>query len=252
MNIQQLKSIGLTDGEIAVYTALINLGESTKTALVAKSKIAPSNLYDITNRLAEKGLISITQKNGIAHFIPSHPKHLLDFVEEKRKAIDYEKEIITKLLPSLSAAYTERDEKNSVEVFTGWNGLKTIFEDLIDSCSAKDTTYVFGAGKGEYDEQADRFFLKYSRLREEKKIKTKIIFNEELRKRKSRIDFFIKSPAYDLKFLPQTTLTEVMIYKDFACILILSHNPIGIRIENKATASSFKQQFDVLWKEAKR
>ena len=44
MELKELRKIGLTEGEIKVYEALLELGECTKTALAKKSGIAPSNI----------------------------------------------------------------------------------------------------------------------------------------------------------------------------------------------------------------
>jgi len=252
MDLEKLRKIGLTEGEIKVYEALLELGECTKTALAKRSKIAPSNIYDITNRLLEKGIISKVEKNGVAHFSPANPSRILDFLEQKKKEIDEEKQVVNNILPSLLLKFKETREKVNVEVFQGWNGLKTIFEDLLEECQPGDKNYIFGASRGEPDEQADRFFVKYSTLRAEKGITTWIIFNEELRRRKKRIEFFLKSKRYKVRFLQQTTPAEIMLYKDKSCIIILTQEPLVIRITGKEVMGSFKQYFDLMWKMAKR
>jgi len=250
-NLNQLKEIGLTDGEIKVYEALLDLGECTKTALAKQSGVAPSNIYDITNRLLEKGIISKVDKNGIAHFSPANPNHILHFLEQKKQAIEQEEQSISTLLPFLLNKFSKTKEKVNVEVFQGWQGLKTIFEDLLEECQKGDENYVFGANKGENSEQADNFFLKYSKAREEKGIITSIIFNKELKERESRIQFFLKSKKYNIRFLNQSTPAEIMLYKNKACILILTKEPLAIRITSKEVADSFKQQFNLLWKQAR-
>ena len=92
MNLAQLREIGLTEGEIKVYGALLELGECTKTSLAKISKISPSNIYDVTNRLFEKGLISRVEKDGILHFSPANPSRIINFLENKKKDIDKEKD----------------------------------------------------------------------------------------------------------------------------------------------------------------
>ncbi|MEA3514890.1 MAG: helix-turn-helix domain-containing protein [Nanoarchaeota archaeon] len=250
MTLQELRKIGLTDGEIKVYEALFELGECTKTALAKKSGISPSNIYDVTNRLIEKGIISKVEKNGISHFSPASPKHLLGFLEQKEDEIKKEKNFVNSILPSLLLKFSETREKVNVEVFLGWNGMKTIFEDLVDECKKGDKNFIFGASKGESDKQADRFFLKYSKLRSAKGIITNIIFNKELKQRKERIDFFMKSKNYNIRFLQQSTPAEIMVYKNKACIIILIKDPLIIRITGSEVADSFKQYFDIMWASA--
>lgn len=252
MNLSDLRKIGLTSGEVKVYEALLELGDCTKTALAKKSGIAPSNIYDVTNRLVGKGIISKVEKNGVAHFSPANPRHLLDFLEEKKQEIDKEREVVGSILPTLLLKFQEKLDKISVETFYGWNGMKTVFEDMLQECGVGDETYVFGASKAEQDEQADHFFVKYSKQRAEKGIKTRIIFNEELRQRKQRVGFFLKSKRYHVRFLKQTTPAEIMLYKDKTCIILLTREPLIIRITGKEAMESFRQYFEVMWKNAKK
>jgi sugar-specific transcriptional regulator TrmB len=251
MDLQDLRKIGLTEGEIKVYEALLEEGECTKTKLAKRSGISPSNIYDVTNRLVEKGIISKVEKNGIAHFSPANPKRILDFLDQKENEIDQERDFVNSILPTLLLRFEEAKEKINVEVFNGWNGMKTIFEELLDECEKGDNNYVFGASKGESEKQADAFFVKYSKSRETKGIITSIIFNEEMKKRKERIGFFLESKNYKVKFLQQSTPAEIMLYKNKSCIIILTKEPLVIRITSQEVTDSFKQYFDVMWKEAK-
>lgn len=251
MELAELRRIGLTEGEIKIYDALLELGECTKTALAKQSGIAPSNIYDVTNRLLEKGIISKVEKNGIAHFSPANPRRILDFIEKKESEIEEEKGFVNAMLPTLMLKFSESKEKRDVEVFYGWNGLKTVFEDLLEECKAGDKCYVLGAAEGEREKQTDIFFLKYSIQREKKGIITDIVFNDDLRNRKERIDFFIKSKKYNVRFIKQATMSETMLYKDKACIIILTKEPLVIRVTSKDVVESFMQYFNLMWKEAK-
>lgn len=246
MALQILRQIGLTEGEIKVYVALLEIGEATKTALAKRSGIAPSNIYDVTNRLLEKGIISRVEKNGVAHFHAAHPRFLLDFLDAKEQEIEKEKHIVQEALPSLLGMFQKTKEKITIEVFQGWNGLKTVFQDLLDECGKGDENFIFGASRGEDDKQANRFFLKYSKLREQKGILTSIIFNAELMK-EARINFFLKAKHYRIRFLQQSTPAEIMLYKNRTCIIILTKEPLVIRISGQEVMKSFKQYFDVLW-----
>ena len=62
MNAKILENIGLTDGEIKVYLALIKLGSSTSGPITDKSGVSRSKIYNILERLIQKGLVSYTIK----------------------------------------------------------------------------------------------------------------------------------------------------------------------------------------------
>ena len=64
-NIQNLVNLGLTEGEAKVYTALLGTGSSTVGPIVKASGVASSNIYDILERLIEKGLVSFIIKSKL-------------------------------------------------------------------------------------------------------------------------------------------------------------------------------------------
>jgi len=251
-SLADLQQLGLSPGEIKVYDALLTLGECTKTALAKESGVSPANVYDITNRLVGKGLISRVEKDGVAHFTPANPTSLRTYLEEKEKSLANERQLAELLLPQLLQRYHEHSDKVAVQVFQGWNGLKTVFEELLAECTKGDENLVQGASHGANEEVTDAFFLKYSRMRERKGIKTRIIFNEDLKNRKERIAYFLHSKAYEVRFVAQTTPTEILCYHDRVCIIILTKEPLTIRITGKEAASSFQQYFETAWSAASR
>ena len=71
-----LLKIGLTEGETKVYLALSKLGSSTVGPIVKESKVAYSNIYDILNRLIEKGIVSFIIKQKTKYFQAASPSNL--------------------------------------------------------------------------------------------------------------------------------------------------------------------------------
>ena len=163
MEITDLSKIGLTEGEIKIYNALLELGETTRTELAKISGISPSKIYDVANRLLEKGIISSVKKNGIIHFSPSNPERIKDFLKIKEKEILKETKIVDTLLPSLLEKYKKNKEKTDIEVLYGWEGMKTAYWEIANSLSKEDTNYIFGASMGENSKQADIFFSQYQK-----------------------------------------------------------------------------------------
>ncbi|MBU0957398.1 MAG: helix-turn-helix domain-containing protein [Nanoarchaeota archaeon] len=250
MELQDLKKIGLTQGEIKIYSALLDLGESTRTELAKKSGISPSKIYDVANRLLEKGIISSVKKNNILHFSAANPETIKDFLDQKEQEIQKEKKLVNDMLPTLIAKYTKTEESADVEVFYGWDGMKTVFRDIANTLSKDDENYIFGASQGQNTKQSDNFFTWYYNLVNEKKYKQKIIFNENVKGNKDRTAHFYKKP-HEVRYLHQDTFTEINLYKNTVLFVILLTKPIIIRIKNTEAADSFKKFFDSIWKIAK-
>ena len=68
MDIQLLRKVGLTDGESKVYLALLELGSSTTGPIVKEADIAKSIVYQILDRLIQKGLVSYIVKEKTKYF----------------------------------------------------------------------------------------------------------------------------------------------------------------------------------------
>jgi len=252
MEISELNKIGLTKGEIKVYSALLDLGETKRAELARKSGISPSKIYDICDRLIEKGIISSVKKQGIIHFSAANPERIKDFIKEKKREIKKEEDLVNKILPVLLSKYKKTEEGVDVEVFYGWDGLKTIFVNLENSMSKLDESLVFGASIGKAPEKADIFFINHQQRVEKREYKVRIIFNEDMRKRKERHQYYDNHKIHEIRYLHQATLTELYIYKDSVLFLMLLEKPIAIKVKNKEAVDSFRQFFETMWKQAKK
>ena len=247
MDITDLKKIGLTHGEISVYSALLDLGETTRTNLAKKSGISPSKIYDVANKLLEKGLISSVKKNGVLHFSAANPEKIKHFLEQKKQEIKKEEAIVDDILPMLLTKYTKTDEKTDVEVFYGWGGMKTAFDTILRTLTKSDENYVLGASLGKNSKQADIFFSQYYKKVDKNGYKIKIIFNEELKEHKQRVEYFEKSKKHEVRFLHSETFTELNIYKNNVLVIILLEKPVTIRIKSKEAYESSKKYFETMW-----
>ncbi|MDD5022890.1 MAG: helix-turn-helix domain-containing protein [Candidatus ainarchaeum sp.] len=230
MYLEVLRKVGLSDGEIKLYDALLELGESTRTKIAKKSGISPSKVYDVANRLLEKGIISYVKKDGIIHFSAADPERLKDFIDKKSKELEEEKKLIDKLIPSLLLKYQKTKEEVDVEVFYGWEGMRTVFEQKSRVLSKGEVDMIFGASMGLDYKQADIFFNKYNKLVDKIGYKIKIIFNEEVRKHRERVAYYEKN--HYVKYLFQETFTEIDVHKDYVLFIMLLKKPIVIRIKN--------------------
>lgn len=248
MSLKKLEKIGLTGGEIKVYGALLEIGESTKTRLAKKSEVSPSKVYDITNRLIRKGIISCVKKKGILYFKAGDPIRLKDFIKKKEDEIDREKKVVDEILPMLRHKYEAAQADIDIEVFHGWAGLKTAFLTIENSMGKKDVSLVFGASIGLAPKQGDVFWKQHQTRVEKKGFKVKIIFNEDMKAGKvNRHEYYDLHSVHEVRYLHQETMNEFYIYKDHVLTLISLKKPIGILIKNKETVDAFRKFFKSMW-----
>ena len=76
-----LGEMGLTQMEIKVYLALLELGPSLAGRISRKTGIHRRNVYDITERLIKKGMIGYIVKNNRRFFEAVNPEKFLDLMK---------------------------------------------------------------------------------------------------------------------------------------------------------------------------
>src|SRR3989344_4960818 len=248
MDMKPLERIGLTKSEIAVYLALLKLGQTTAGPIVDEARVTRSKIYDILERLKNKGLVSYIVKESTKHFSAANPNNILEYVSKKEQELRQERTQVEKLLPELMARHAFNQDKKTAEISTGMNGMKNAFNTLISEFQEKEHFYAFGAGEGKNVPQMQLFFNNLHKKRTEKKVRTHIIFNESA---KGMFRSQEKSSLVEARYIAQTTPASINLYKDYTVIAILNEEPITILIKNKETSESFKEYFNIMWKVAK-
>lgn len=249
MDIELLGEIGLTEGEIKVYLALLKLGATKTGQLASVANVSSSKVYKILDRLEGKGLVGHVLKGEIKYFTALPPRRIMDYVEEKEKQLEERKIKIEKLLPEL-----EKQQKNGEEseasIYGGFKGVTNFFKSMIDEMKPGETYYVIGAGYGEPNEQLRRFFHKHHQKRTAKGIKLKMLANYEV---KNNIESTTRINS-QIRYLPQylSTNMEIVFYKRKAFIAIWAKEPTGFLLENEEAVKGFEKYFNALWKIAKK
>ncbi len=245
---ETLRKIGLTEGEINVYLALLELGSTTTGKITKLSGISGSKVYEVLDRLMKKGLASTILKNGVKNFEASSPERILEYLSEREKEIYDEKESVKKIIPQLIMKQ-KFAKKAEAKVFTGFEGIKTVNEDILNSLKKGEEWLSMGLSG--QPKSLEIYFNKKQIVRAKKGIKIKQLLNEKYKK---LYEARKKMNHTEFKFLPKSfeMPTSTDIYKDKVSIMILlKEDPMAIVIESKVVAESFRKYFYALWKTAK-
>ena len=87
---KKLQSIGLTQNEARVYLFLLEYQEAKTGLICSKLKIPNSHIYQILEKLLDKGIISYKIINNIKIFRPVDPESLYSLFREKEFNTDFE------------------------------------------------------------------------------------------------------------------------------------------------------------------
>jgi len=250
MDTKIFEEIGFSRGEIKAYFALLELGESTIGPISKKAEITPAKTYSILDKLTKKGLITSVIKGGINHYQAFNPDRILDYLTEKKNKLAEKEKEMKNLLPSLISKQ-EKEAEYSAKVYGGYNGLRTLYEEMIRYLEkSKEDFIAFTLGEEYKDENLMTFFEHYDTKRKSLGIKTKLVGVETQRKFFNKD--YLQKVKLEIKYLPYASVPQgVIIFGDKVATMVWKKNPVAFVIQSKQTAEAYKKFFQDMWKIAK-
>jgi len=239
------RQIGLTDGETKVYLALLQLGESTIGPIVRESRVTKSKIYDILDRLIDKGFVGYVIRSGKKHFSASDPKMILEYIDQKAEEIEKTKEEADKLIPQLSAKLATMGQRKQAEIYEGFRGVKAVREELISDMKRGDEFLVLGAPKLA-NEKWEAWLLDFHKRRTARGVGMRIIYNSDAHdygKIRKRMRFT------KVRYLPNELVSPnwIDVFNDSVMFVTILKEPIGFVIRDRTLAQSFRSYFDLMW-----
>jgi sugar-specific transcriptional regulator TrmB len=239
---ERLREAGLTENEAKIYSVLLEQGTMSAGRLSKKTGLHRRVIYDALDRLIEKGLVGYILENNRRIFSASNPLRFLEIIKEKEDNVN-------SILPNMLELFNSEKEKEKDETlfFKGREGLKSVFEDEISSKDIKEIL-IISPFPSAYD-VLPFYFKWHDKKRQEKKIKTRIIFQKLKEEKIKRI------PLSEIRFLPKefASPTAINIYGNKVAIILWSKkNPLAIVIKQEEIAQGYKNYFNLLWKIARK
>jgi len=243
-----LLNLGLTKAEVKVYLALLQLGASKTGEISKKAKVSRSKIYEILDKLIDKGLVSYVVKENVKYFEGADPKNLKNYIEHKRQDLKTREKELDKILPSLKGLQRQRAEKHVSNVYEGYAGIKTVFNDVLNSLKKGQEYYAFAVESETYDKDFSLFISNYHRRRQGKGIKVKLLTYKNLKTKilKSLGEY----KGISFKFTNDKFPTSTLIFGNKIFIFTWK-NKVGTLIESKEIAKRYKDLFLDIWGRAK-
>jgi len=239
MEIKDLSRIGLTKGENKIYFALLKKSPLTKTELSKKADISYSKTQEVAEKLIKKGLISLFKKNNKIQYQLHNPSSILTYIEKKKKELDEEENLVKQILPKLRNL-KEEGEEVIFEAYEGWDGLKQVSNSIINNLNSNSTVQGLGI-----DLKNKSLLDNYHKIRKNKKIKQMMIYpNKDIKK--------IDKKENTVRYLPDITKIGLSITDKEVILFSQEDKPTIIVIKHPSFVDSFRQIYEVLWKNAER
>ncbi|MBU2561161.1 MAG: helix-turn-helix domain-containing protein [Nanoarchaeota archaeon] len=245
--LELLEEMDFTRGEIKVYEALLELGETTIGPISTKSGITPAKTYPILDKLLKKGLIARVRKDKTLYFSANNPERLLTYLDDKRFSIDEKKKQIEKELPRLKIL--QKESTPDTRVLQGLGGLKTFYEEhnrLL--LKGKKVFKVFSFEDDWKKEEVKRFIQKQDAVRKELGIEVRVIANEKIKRYITKEEYKL----VNIRFTKQDVPVGTVVSHNQIALMTWKGEPLIIVIDSKEIAGAYERFFDGLWEQAKK
>ncbi len=234
MDTKILENAGLSKGEIEVYLTLLKIGSSRVSKISQDTGRHRTNIYDTLKKLQEKGLASCTIKDNAQFYSASDPDKILSYFTEREKDI-------RSILPELKSYTSMSRSESVVEIYQGKEGLKLMFEDILKE--GKD--YLVFEEEGYIQKVLPQYVPQINNRLNDAKIRVKVLTKDPSKISKRSL-MKIRSFPHFISF-PAATL----VYGNKVAILVWDEPYHAILIRSKQVADSYRNFFNLLWKEAK-
>lgn len=227
-----LSELGLSDGEIKVYLALLKLGSSPVSHIKEESGLHRTTIYDFVEKLLNKGLISYVVRNNVKYYNAANPNKLVDYLKEKH-------DNLSKVLPELVDLTKDHQEEVKVEVYKGKEGLKTV---MLDCIRLGEDTCGIGIDDSLYKKTLPVFIEQFQRMLKEKNMHERILT-------KANPDYLFDQSNTHYKFLPSDYFspTSTLVYGNKLHMVVWEPSLTTILIQNKQLVDAYRKHFENMW-----
>ncbi len=238
-----LKQIGFDDNEVKIYIKLLEKSPTSVRSLAEDSGIGRGTVFNILKKFISEGIASYYHKGKGKFFAAEDPAILKNFLKKKKDAILNQQKAVEKIIPELKSVYSSYSRKPIVKYFEGSKEASDMLCDVLNAVSKeKNKEYYVYSTKGKrqiiYEDFPD-----FSKQRIKAGIKVKAIAiggGGELRGLDERKWLSKKEPVNS---------SYMVIYASKISFVTLDKQgtPVGVIIEDRASAETQKMIFKRLW-----
>lgn len=254
---KELKKIGLTDKEVAVYLACLELGPSPVQLIARKAKVVRATTYVILSGLMQQGLVTKFEQGKKTMFAPEPPLQLKRLLEKQVEEVKSRERLLDQVLPELQVLMRVAGDRPSVRYFEGKEGLYAIRHEMVMYSQPGDTIYNFtptdylSALFPDVDDEDT-----YQRQRVAKRIRTKTLFTTKSARVREHMltgDPDSYGRLAERRYVPPeyfSSTSGMSIFRDRIAMGSFTGKLAGAVIESVPMADMMRALFELAWRTA--
>ena len=229
---EQLLHIGFSEKDADIYLALLKSEKASIADLMKKTQIERRTIYDVLERLIQRGWASYYEENNKKYYQATSPELILKDLQQKNQEFE-------KIIPKLKDLKEEHNQAK-VEILKGVKGLRTIFLEIIN---LHETHYSFGnIAPFISDEKYTPAVNEFLEYLEGRGIKEKVIYPKGEPVKKIKLGQY---KPLDKSLIPPT---PTIIYGNVTAQFIFTDPITIIKITSKEITQTNLKYFDTFWR----
>lgn len=247
MNIDELKVLGFSNGEIKVYKAVLEIGRTSLNRIQQKTGIERRNIYDILNKLIEKGIVSFTTENKTKVYRATHPSQLKETIEEQEGSL----QSLKKKLPALTELYASAKIPIGAEVYRGNDAIKNLLDEVL---TQKESFWLGGNSFQDYSavpKNLQDWFQHWMtrRMEQHHKMHDLVDYGTHLKGLPPKSKLRHKKSFYEYRQLPKDLRSPlvIIIFGNKVAQVLWSEQSFAFVIESEEIKESYMKYFNYFW-----
>ena len=238
----QLKSLGLNDNEIIIYSELLTIGSSVASTIAARTKINKSTVRYICQWLEKKWLILSIKKDSTFIYSPESPHRLHTLIDKEKILLEEKEKNIKQSIEYFENLKNKKTLLPQVSFYQWKEWLEKLYTKILEINKPIDSI----EDKWEMFDAIPEFVDYFIWQRKEKKIYNRVICasnnlintenKEELRSVKT-IDENLFPFSWDIKIC----------WDHVSIMSFVENNSVWISITDKNIADNFRVMFNYMW-----
>lgn len=233
--LDHLIKLGFSEGEAKIYTATLELGETSVAQISKKAKIERTTAYGFIESLKKRGYLTVSRSGKKTVYSANNPKRLKGELEEKSRLIEA-------VLPELLSITNAIDTKPKVRFFDSREGIYDIYRETLNY---PDQRMLMWMSSPWYDDE--KFWRDfYMPTRIEKKIHLRAI----VPKTEESVPF-VKEDVVSLRETRMTDgndiAADIMLYGTRSIAIISYEESTALVIESQKLFETLKMIFEAHW-----
>lgn len=240
--VAQLQELNLSLNEARVYTALLEIGQTSAGEIIKSTGLHRSVVYETLDKLIAKKLVFTLQKKKIAFYQPQDPEKLVSMIHAQE-------EMAKALVPSLQNLL--KSKLPEITIYQGKAEWERYWFETTAKMPEGSVNYVAGSMSGDWQKIMGPIYMeKYNQLRIKKKVLLKMIV---FKKDPDEMDMIKRDPSlHEFRLIERdvkdTTIdANFNIWDDKLILVAGTADPMIIEIKNPTLVKGFQNIFDMLW-----